>query len=108
MRLFLKVIAWIPMIFFVSTIVDYAFREGLGKADIIMVMMFFGISTILLLVHFAPIVEHNMGCNGRLYRSFSFNCISNIKCTKCNYDHDSVLLFGIKEKEEVKKGDIRK
>jgi hypothetical protein len=34
---------------------------------------------------------HNKKCNGILYRSITFNGISNVKCTKCDYNEDTIL-----------------
>jgi hypothetical protein len=51
--------------------------------------------------------DHNKKCNGILYRSFTFNCISNVKCTKCDYDEDT-LLPPAKGWCDVKYGEARK
>jgi hypothetical protein len=49
--------------------------------------------------------RHNEKCDGILYRSFTFNSISNIKCTKCDYDEDTIFPTA-KDWSDVKDGDV--
>ena len=59
--------------------------------ECILLLFLFGICVTVFLTNYIPIKKHKKKCNGLLYRDFTFNCISNVRCTRCDYNEDTLF-----------------